>query len=136
MKIEKHLKKKEALKRMKLLKLLPNVIEEFEKEDVVYYSEKGGILFWLHNHPEWLEYVKKLEEKHNFLAYHAELSHLEFGRHLSIFYVSDHKEEWARDREELKEGYSCCYVWDMDGSFSEMGVIGFKPMTGGVKRTE
>ena len=47
----------EALKRMAILKLLPNVIEEF-KTGVVYYSERqnavfDGVLYWVSNDEEY-----------------------------------------------------------------------------------
>jgi hypothetical protein len=66
--------KLEALKRMQLLELMPEVIEAFEKQYVVYYSEFFGILYWLSNKPEWVEFVKDFEDKHKALVYHAELS--------------------------------------------------------------
>jgi len=136
MKINLQLKKKEALKRMKLLDLLPNIITDFENENVVYYSELNGILFWVSNHPTWVEFIQKFEEKNNALVYHAELSRLEFGDCLSLFFVSDYKEEWKRDLEDIRQGLSLCYVWNKDDPCcSEFGTIGFRPINGGVRRT-
>jgi len=127
--------KAEAIERMKLMKLMPKIIKEFEEENVVHYSERIGILYWISNEPEWEEHIKQLEKQWNILVYHAELSYLEFGTCLSLFYVSSYKEEWKRDRKDLQAGYSCCYVWNMDADFcSEFGSIGFRPMNGGVKR--
>jgi len=135
MKISIENKKIEAIKRMRILKLMPNIVEEFEKDNIINYSELGGILFWVSNNPEWAEYIKKFEEKHNALVYHAELSYLEFGDCLSLFYVSDHQDEWERDIADLKQGYAVCYVWNInDPDCSEFGGIAFKPMIGGVKR--
>jgi len=133
-------KKAEAIRRMKLIGLLPRIIEEFEKKDVVNYSEttnqKDGILYWLANKMEWLEFVKAFEEKHKALVYHAEFSHLEFGDCLSLFYVGNYEEEWERDYNDLKDGYAFVYVWNIDDNFcSEFGTIGFKSVNGGVKRT-
>ena len=129
-------KKAEAIRRMKLIKILPNVIEEFEKDNVVNYSEFEGVLYWLSNKPEWEEFVKAFEEKHNALVYHAELSYMEFGTCLSLFFVGNYKEEWERDYNDLKDGYAFVYVWNMDDNFcSEFGTIGFKAVNGGVKRT-
>lgn len=45
--MNKNQQKQEALKRMKLLKLYPNIIKEFEKDGIVNLSENGGILYWL-----------------------------------------------------------------------------------------
>jgi len=128
--------KAEAIKRMKIMKLLPNIIDEFEKDEVVHYSENIGILYWISNEPEWDEYIREFEIKRNALVYHAELSYLEFGTCLSLFYVSSYKEEWARDKKDLENGYACCYVWNIDDDMcSEFGSITFRPMNGGVKRT-
>jgi len=127
--------KAEAIKRMKLINLLPNIIDEFEKDGVVHYSEGIGFLYWVSNKPEWKEHIMQLENKWKILVYHAELSYLEFGTCLTLFYVSSYKEEWARDRKNLQAGYSCCYVWNMDDDMcSEFGTIVFRPMNGGVKR--
>ena len=129
-------KKTEAIKRMRLMKLLPNIIKEFEKDDVLYYSEMMGILYWVSNNQEWAEYIGRFEKKYDALVYHAELSMLEFGDCLSLFYVSDHKDEWEHDLLDLKDGYPIVYVWNIDDpSSSEFGGIGFKSLNGGVKRT-
>jgi len=136
MKIDKKLKQIEALKRMHLIKLLPNIIKEFEQENTVHYSELCGILYWVSNNPAWQDYIAKFEAKHNVLVYHAEYSRLEFGDCLSLFYVSDHKEEWTQDIADLKDGLSLCFVWNIDDpQCSEFGTIGFKSINGGVKRT-
>ena len=127
--------KTEAIERMKIMKLLPKIIKEFEKDNTVHYSEGIGILYWISNKPEWEKHIKQLESKWNILVYHAELSYLEFGTCLTLFCVSSHKEEWEDDREDLQDGYACCYVWNIDDDMcSEFGSIQFRPMNGGVKR--
>ena len=127
--------KAEAIKRMKLIKLMPEIIKQFETENVVHYSEAMGILYWISNKPEWEKHIKQLESKWNILVYHAELSYLEFGICLTLFYVSSYPEEWDNDKEDLQTGYSCCYVWNIDDDMcSEFGSISFKSMNGGVKR--
>jgi len=136
MKVKIEEQKAEAIERMKLMKLMPEIIEQFEKDNVVHYSETMGILYWISNKPEWEEHMKRLEEKKNILVYHAELSYLEFGTCLSLFYVNSYREEWAQCKEDLQYGYSCCYVWNIDDEMcSEFGSITFRPMNGGVKRT-
>lgn len=37
--------KAEALARMKMLNLYPNIIKEFDKDNIVNLSENGGILY-------------------------------------------------------------------------------------------
>jgi hypothetical protein len=129
-------KKAEAIKRMKLMKLMPEIIEQFEQDNVVHYSETMGILYWLPNKPKWVEKVKEFEEKYKCLVYHAEYSRTEIGDLLTLFYVSDHKDEWERDRQDLVDQNPLVYVWNMECPFSsEFGCITFKSINGGVKRT-
>ena len=67
MKVTIEQKKKEAITRMKLLHLHPNVIREFEKDNILNLSESGGFLYWLTD--EQKEHVSAFEEEHNALVY-------------------------------------------------------------------
>lgn len=62
-------KKIEALERMRTLKLYPNIIKEFEKENIVNMSENGGFLYWLTD--EQKEIVSDFEAEHDALVYHV-----------------------------------------------------------------
>ena len=134
--------KQEALKRMQLLKLHKNVINEFKKEDVVYYSERqnrifDGILYWVSNKPEFVEIIKEFETRHNALVYHAQLTRTTFGDCLTLFYVSQYDEEWQMDLDALKEKeiHTCAYVVNLDDpDFSEFGYVGLIRKNGGISR--
>lgn len=136
--------KTEAVKRMKMLRLLDNVIEEFEEKGIVELSEYMGpmfpaALYWTSNdtYPGLDEKIKEFEEKFNALVYHVQLSHLTFGDCYSFFYVSEDEEEWEFDRQLLKEGYPLVYVWNAtDPWCSEFGSIGIQSAMGGVARVE
>jgi len=126
--------KQEAISRMKMLKLHINAINEFEKEDVINLSEHGGILYWLND--DQMEYVKTFEQKYNSVVYHVIHNVTEFGELLAFLYVSDSEEEWGYDRDDIKDGYACAYVLNIDDdTCSEFGSIGIKPQFGGVVRT-
>lgn len=133
--------KNEALKRMAMLNLMPQVIKDFEKKDKVYYSERqnaifNAILYWLDNEPNYVEIVKQFEEKHNCLVYHCQLTHMEFGDLLSLLYVSENEEEWEQDKKDLREGCAFSYVANIDCEcYNDFGTIGIKPSQGGVLRT-
>lgn len=127
-------KKIEALERMRTLKLYPNIIKEFEKENVVNMSENGGFLYWLND--EQKEIVAEFEQEHNALVYHVIHDFTGFGELLTFFYVSDDDEEWEYDREDLKAGYACAYVKNLtDDMCSEFGSVCFKQQFGGLVRT-
>ena len=127
-------KKQEALKRMKLLELYPNVIKEFEKDNVVNLSENGGFLYWLNDEQKQIE--TEFEEQHDALVYHVIHEFTEFGELLTLLYVSDYDKEWEYDFEDLKDGYACAYVKNLsDDTCSELGSICFKKQFGGLVRT-
>ena len=130
--------KKEALKRMRMLHIMPQTIKEFEKEGKINKSTYGGILYWLDE--EEKKIVKEFEEKHNCLVYHAikcsyRMCDGEIMECFDMLYVSEDKEEWELDKSDIKnDGYM--YVYSIsnfcDGEF---GGIGIKPLNGGVART-
>lgn len=133
--------KEEAIKRMRLLHIMPQVIKDFEKTDRVYYSERlssmfCATLYWLDNHKEYVDLVNEFEKKYKALVYHAQLTHLEFGDCLALFYVSKNEEDWSRDKNDIINGEMYCYVANLQCEFdSDFGYIGVKPAYGGVART-
>ena len=127
-------KKIEALERMRTLKLYPNIIKEFEKENIVNMSENGGFLYWLND--EQKEIVSDFEAEHDALVYHVIHDFTGFGELLTFFYVSDDDEEWEYDRTDLKDGYACAYVKNLsDDMCSEFGSVCFRQQFGGLVRT-
>ena len=133
MKVPFERKKQEALERMKMLNLYPNIIKEFQQDNTVNMSELG-FLYWLTD--EQKEYVSEFETEHDALVYHVIHNYTEFGELLTYFYVSDHEEEWEYDRADLKDGYACAYVKNLDeDAFSEFGSVAFKEQFGGLVRT-
>lgn len=128
------MQKAEAIKRMKALHMLSQPIREFEKEEKLNLSERIGILYWLEDDEKKM--VKDFEEKWGFLVYHVIKSYTTLGLMYSLMYVSDNEEDWELDAEDIQDGQAVCYVINKDmPDCSEFGVIGIKPMTGGVVRT-
>ena len=138
------LQKQEALERLKILQeqyeLMETVVNEFEKEDVVYYSEytnkrQQGILYWISNNEEYVNAIKEFEEKYKALVYHAILTPMEFGTLLNLLCVCQYEEEWERERQELKDGYPFVYCMNLDdSSTSEFGTIQIAGANGGITR--
>lgn len=128
----------EAVKRLKALKIHPNVIKEFSRNDfsdsLLNYSD-NGILFWIED-DKWKKIISDFEESYNAVVYHAIFNHTEFGDMLSLLYVSEHEDEWESDMSDLANSYSYAYVANLDyNDLSEIGGIGISPRFGGVVRT-
>lgn len=134
MKISRETKKEEAIYRMKLMNIIPDAIKQFEEENTVMVSENPfGFLYWLNDDQKKL--VADFEAEYDSLVYLANLCNTEFGRLLSLFYVSDHKEEWEMDNTDIADGYAMVYCINLDDPYSsEFGSIAFKSINGGIKR--
>ena len=140
----KDLQKNEALNRLRILQmkygLLENVIKEFQADDTIYYSEYinkniQGILYWISNEEEYVNAIKEFEEKHQAKVYHAILSPMEYGRILSVLYVSQHQDEWKMDRDDLNDGMPLAYCINLDDdTTSEFGAIQITKANGGISR--
>ena len=124
----------EGIKRMKLLKLHPNVINEFKEEQRLNKSDLNkGILYWLNEEEQ--EMIKRLEKKYKFMTYHIIHSYSNLGETYEVLFIKDNKEEWKAENEDLKNGYAMARVEVINCSInSEFGYIGVKSINGGVVR--
>lgn len=139
------LQKAEAIKRLELLKLLPNVITDFKNNATVYYSERqnkifDGILYWISNNEDYERLVKEFEENYDALVYHAQLTRFSYGLCLSMLFVSKYQEEWEMERDAITNPYdgvidTYAYVANLnEPDFSEIGRIGIVRKNGGISR--
>lgn len=132
--IDKKVKKEEAVKRMSLMKLYKPVIEDFKDDKHLYYSDYLGILYWVEKE-EILEKIQDFEQRFNAVVYHVIKTQTEFGLLYSFLYVSNYKEEWEMELEDIKKGQLLAYVYNStDDILSEIGYIGIQPKNGGVVR--
>ena len=136
MNIPVEIKREEAVKRMKAWGIFNQTIEQFRKEN--YVSESCpplGACYWIEG--EQLERVKSFEADNNALVYHVIHSYTNIGEMEAYLYVSDYKEEWEMDNEDIKQGQQFVYVYDHDmPDCSEFGTIGIAlTPAAGLKRT-
>lgn len=140
------MQKEEALKRLKKLSLLDDVIKYFKagklyRSENLYMGRKLiAILYFLNDREK--EMVKEFEDKSGALVYHVIKNYTDFGTCLSFLYVSANPENWIRDNEDLEtweQGsvFPFVYVRNIDNThISGFGSIGIKPSFGGLLRTE
>lgn len=135
MKVSREIKKEEALKRMKALQLFAPCIKAFKERDEVQLSEMTGGLYEFSSEEELTAKVKEFETEYNALVYHVIHTFTTFGELYSFLYVSDHKDEWEMDNEDLNDNYALAYVWNKDDEWcSEFGTIAVKQKFGGLVR--
>ena len=123
----------ETIERMKLLKLDDRCIEAVAKGKG-WESEGYGALYEVNDKEQQI--IDKFEANHeNCLVYHMIHNKFEFGECYSMLYVSGDKDEWQRDKEDIKDGYVFAWVENVDNDWcSEFGSIAIKPSFGGLVR--
>ena len=125
--------KNEAIKRMKKLGLLGQVIKEFKENDILNLSESGGYLYWLDEKQKKI--VEDFEKESGNIVYHVVRSFTNMGEMLSLLIVSKYEEDWEMDWENIPDGYVFSYVVNLDEPmFSEYGTITVQNRIGGLVR--
>lgn len=126
--------KKEAIKRMKILRLHQNAIEDFINENKLNKSDGPlGSLYWLDEEEQKM--IKEFEEEHKVIVYHVIHTFSNLGETYELLFVSNYKEEWEDEKVDLKNGFACVYVKVIDNEQdSEMGYIGVEYRNGGLIR--
>lgn len=134
MKVLRDDKRLEAIKRMKKMNLFAPAIKQFAEDHTVMMSEPPiGGLYWLN--AEQKKMVQDFENEWNALVYLVVRTHTNLGTMDSLFYVSDHKEEWPMDNDDLAENCACVYVVNHDmPDCSEFSTITFRNVGGGILR--
>lgn len=126
--------KAEAIKRMKMMKILPQTIKQFEKENIVTTSEHGGMLYWADD--EQKKMIENFEEKFGGKVFHAITSYTDFGKIFSLLFVSKYKCEWEMDKTDIDRNSHIAYAINCDDDWcTDMGTIGFRNQWGGLVRT-
>ena len=125
--------KEYAIELMKLLKLHPNVIKEFKKENKLNRSETNlGLLYWLNEDEEKI--VQKFEQENpDKMVYHLIKTHTkDFGIVYNLLYVTANPEEFEQAKIDLKDNLVLAYVTT---EYKEYGLIQIKSINGGLVRT-
>ena len=135
MKVSREEKKKEAIKRMKLWKIYPETIKQFEKDGLISMSEPPfGAYYWIT--PEIEKAVREFEEKYNAMVYSVIRSYTNIGIMDSYLFVSDYCEEWGMDIKDISKHRALAYVNNITyPDCSELGSIGVeRTPAAGLKR--
>ena len=89
-------RKQEAVRRLYMLNLHPNVVKDFKRgtlncsDRIQFGPSTIGALFWLSDEEQ--EKVKEIEKKYEITVYHMTYEETAFGELYDLFYVSSHKD--------------------------------------------
>lgn len=129
----------EALSRMETLRLKEDIINDF-KNGELWQSGHNGEIYHLSDDQELR--IAQFEEEYNCSVYHVIHDNyvMSDGTHMDMenyLYVSDSPSEWKLDCENLKRGFTYCYVHNNTyPDFSGIGEIGIAPRDGGLIRND
>ena len=129
-------KKAEAIERMRMLGIFPQTISQFKEDGHVSISmDPWGAFYWADG--EDLEHIREFEAEYDALVYVAIRSYMFIGCVDSYLFVSKYKEEWPKDRDDIRAKRALAYVYNHDApECSEIGYIGIEPtIAAGLKRT-
>ena len=134
MNVSREIKKAEAIKRMKAMHIYADAIKQFKDDDVVMVSEPPlGGLFWVNDDEKKI--VQDFEQEHDVLVYLVVRAYTTFGKMDSLLYVSNYKDEWQMEMDDIADGYVMTYTINHDmPDCSEFGSIAYKSVGGGILR--
>lgn len=131
--------KTECLKRLEMLNVHPNVMQDFSNGVLNCSDNPSGSLCWLDD--DMKKSIKKFENEYGGMVYHVikswwRTSGNSTEEHWAFLYVSKHKNEWNFDRELISNMTPYAYVVNCACEWcSEIGSIGIHSHFGGVIRT-
>lgn len=134
MRISRRYKLKEAVRRMRKLDIINDAIKQFKRDGLIMVSEPPlGGLYYLDD--EQKEILDAFEKEHNALVYLVVRAYTDFGKMDSFLYVSDYKEEWESDNDDITDGQPLTYTYNYDApDNSEFGRISVRSIYGGLLR--
>lgn len=127
MKVSIEEKRAEAIKRMKAFGFFSDTVKLFEKNGTPLSSEPPWGAFYALNDQQKAA-VHEFEEEYGGLVYSVIRSfHQELGVIDNLLYVSDEKDEWPMDWDDIENMCPCVYSVNYNTpEFSEFGSIGVK----------
>lgn len=123
--------KREAIRRMKKLRLFESCIEKFKKGQL--QMSENGILFDLS--PDVKKMVEEHEKELGYIIYHIIHSYSNIGETYECLFVSNYANDWIHERNMIEE--NIVYAWVINKTFpdcTEAGSIMVRNNYGGLIR--
>lgn len=99
--------KEECIKRLKILKLNNQIIDDFKNNDKVYATIIDGDTIEVTEHNKVYELMKSFEKNKQGKIYHIISIEGQFRSAVYILYVNSNTEdEWKLEQEDLKRGFA------------------------------
>ena len=112
----------EATKRLKILKLDENIINDLKNENIIYVSEANGNIRKANN--KELELINKFEqnEKNKITIFHIIHESTKYADVRYFLYIYGSENDWKLERRDLKLGYALCICYKETKDIHEIGI--------------
>ena len=122
---------KEAIKRLKLMKVHNNVIKDLKEDNRINRSEGNmGLLYWISEEEQ--ELINNFEKEKGVFVYHIIKTYTrDMETIYDLLYITNYKENWDIEREDIKNGYVLAYTIS---PYPETGNILVDYKNGGIVR--
>jgi len=115
--------KQEAVKRLEILELDQQIIQEFINNDTVYITHfMNNKVFATPMCSKFIEILKQFEHENNTRIYHIINIENKSKIRLCLLCVRDNKLEWSDDRKDLKHGFVQIFSYDIDRDIKYIGI--------------
>lgn len=119
----------EAIERMKMLGMRPDIIEAFEKQDKIIVSVGDSKLYVANEN--LLAQIRNFEQNYNACVFYGIYNETEIGTLYYLLYVSNDEDGWKEERILIKGCSSIAYfLFDGYPEFSQLECIDMKLVEG------
>ena len=131
-KVEREIKKAEAIRWMKILGVNEDIVKLFEDQDTVMACLGTIGTFLPITDPKLEAQIREFEQKWDYLVYMVIRTPSSFGWLDSLLFIDEYQDEWEFMSEELKHGYVMTWTINQDYPIcSDMGSIIVERTQGG-----
>lgn len=113
-KVNREIKKAEAIRWMKLLSINSDIIQQFKDHDTVFACSGITGTYEPLTDPELAEEIRQFEQKRGNLVYLVVRTPSYHGQLDSLLFVDNYSDEWEFVGEELKAGYVLSWTINRD----------------------
>ena len=123
--------KDKGLEMLRLLHVHVNVINDFKRKNRINRSEGNmGLLYWISGEEQ--ELIDNFEKEKDVFVYHIIKTYTrDMGTIYDLLYITNYKEDWDIEREDIKNGYVLAYTIS---PYPEIGNILVDYKNGGIVR--
>lgn len=114
--------KQECMKRLEILKFDDKVIEDFNGKDKLYVTNMSNKNLVDIAYNEIIQVIKVFEKSNNVRIYHIVKVETDNSIVIYLLYVKRNKREWKNEREDLRNGFTEVYFYEVIKKVKNIGI--------------